>query len=108
MPTDGQPFEKSRYYKNPENFRGVFHEFLDCVSFLVNDIYWETKYPRLVTKEQYKASVESGKNRMWGVCDISADECGSIEFTSRFTSIEHPFILYNPISMDFKENISDM
>jgi len=42
------------------------------------------------------------------VCDISADECGSIEFTSRFTSIEHPFILYNPISMDFKENISDM
>jgi alpha-aminoadipic semialdehyde synthase len=43
-----------------------------------------------------------------GVTDISADECGSVEFTSRFTSIEEPFLLYNPLKMDFKEKIADM
>jgi alpha-aminoadipic semialdehyde synthase len=43
-----------------------------------------------------------------GVTDISADECGSIEFTSRFTSIEEPFLLYSPETMKFKEKISEM
>lgn len=43
-----------------------------------------------------------------GVCDISADAEGSIEFTSRFTSIEEPFLLYNPITQDFKEKIGQM
>jgi len=55
---------------------------LDCVSFLVNDIYWEAKYPRLITKKGLKKAVESGKNRLMGVTDISADYEGSIEFTS--------------------------
>lgn len=50
----------------------------------------------------------AGKNRLWGVCDVSADECGSIEFTSRFTSIEEPFLLYNPVKQEFKEKISQM
>ena len=43
-----------------------------------------------------------------GVTDISADYEGSIEFTSRFTSIEEPFLLYNPINMTFKEKIAEM
>jgi len=32
---------------------------------------------------------------------------GSIEFTSKFTSIEHPFLLYDPLSEDFHEKMSD-
>jgi len=105
---DGQPFVKSEYYANPENFEGYFEEYLDCVSFLVNDIYWEAKYPRLITKKGLKAAVESGKSRFMGVTDISADYEGSIEFTSQFTSIEEPFLLYNPIKQNFKEKIGDM
>lgn len=42
-----------------------------------------------------------------GLTDISADYEGSIEFTSRFTSIEEPFLLYDPVSMTFMEKISD-
>ena len=30
-----------------------------------------------------------------GVCDISADIEGSIQFTDRFTTIEEPFLAYN-------------
>ena len=104
----GLPFVKSEYYANPENFEGYFEEYLDCVSFLVNDIYWEAKYPRLITKKGLKAAVESGKSRFMGVTDISADYEGSIEFTTKFTSIEEPFLLYNPIKMNFKKKIGEM
>lgn len=108
VPLDGKPFDKQLYYREPEKFRGCFEEYLDCVNFLVNNIYWETKYPRIISKEGYKKSVESGKNRLWGVCDVSADECGSIEFTDHFTSIEEPFELYNPITGEFKKKIAQL
>ncbi len=86
----------------------MFGEYLDCVNFLVNNIYWEARFPKLITKKGLKAAVEAGKSRFMGVCDISADAEGSIEFTSRFTSIEEPFLLYNPITQDFKEKIGQM
>jgi alpha-aminoadipic semialdehyde synthase len=41
-----------------------------------------------------------------GVCDISADYEGSIEFTRRFTSIEEPFIVYDIEKDDFHEKIN--
>ena len=62
----------------------------------------------MITKKGLKEAVEAGKSRFMGVCDISADAEGSIEFTSRFTSIEEPFLLYNPITQDFKEKIGQM
>jgi alpha-aminoadipic semialdehyde synthase len=101
----GKPFDKKEYYMYPERFKGVFHEYLDCVNFLVNNIYWESRFPRLITRAGLKKAVEQGKSKFMGVCDISADKEGSIEFTSRFTSIEDPFLLYNPIDYVFKEKI---
>jgi alpha-aminoadipic semialdehyde synthase len=47
---DGAPFEKKDYYSAPQDFIGCFEEYLNSVNFLVNDIYWEAKYPRLITK----------------------------------------------------------
>ena len=40
-----------------------------------------------------------------GVCDISADYMGSIEFTSRFTSIEEPFLVWDAAKNEFYEKI---
>lgn len=101
-------FDKQEYYSYPERFRGVFGEYLDCINFLVNNIYWEARFPRLITKEALKAAAQAGKSRFMGVCDISADAEGSIEFTSRFTSIEEPFLLYNAVTQKFKEKIGEM
>jgi hypothetical protein len=42
-----------------------------------------------------------------GVCDISADYEGSIEFTSRFTSIEEPFLIWDSIKKEFREKIQE-
>jgi len=55
-----------------------------------------------------QVAIDAGNNRLMGVCDISADYEGSIGFTSRFTSIEEPFLLYNPVKGSFKEKIGEM
>jgi alpha-aminoadipic semialdehyde synthase len=47
------------------------------------------------------------KSKFLGVCDISADYMGSVEFTSRFTSIEHPFLLYDPVTEEFFEKMDE-
>lgn len=75
---------------------------------MVNGIYWESKYPRVLSRSDLKKATLAGTSRLLGLTDISADYEGSIEFTSRFTSIEEPFLLYDPVNMTFKEKISDL
>ena len=75
---------------------------------MVNGIYWEAKYPRVLSRSDLKKATLAGTSRLLGLTDISADYEGSIEFTSRFTSIEEPFLLYDPVNISFKEKISDL
>ena len=35
-------------------------------------------------------------HRLLAICDIAADKNGSIEIVQHITSIDHPFVLYNP------------
>lgn len=42
--------------------------------------------------------VESGKSRLLGVCDISCDMAGSIQFLSKFTDMDQPFFMYDPLT----------
>ena len=95
-------FNKQHYYKHPEEYEGFFKEYLDLVTWLVNGIYWEAKYPRVLSKQDLKEAVEAGKSKLMGVTDISADYEGSVEFCSHFTSIEDPYLLYNSVSSEFK------
>jgi len=100
-------FDKNHYYKNTEDYNGCFAEYLDLVTWLVNGIYWEARYPRLLSKADLKSAVEAGTNKLMGVTDISADYEGSVEFTSHFTSIEEPFMLYNSVTGEFKNKINE-
>jgi alpha-aminoadipic semialdehyde synthase len=104
---DGGEFEKGHYYKHPQEYEPIFYEYLQYVSFLVECIYWEPRFPRVLTKAELKDAVQEERNKLMGVCDISADYEGSIEFTSRFTSIEEPFLVYDSIKGDWKEKISE-
>jgi alpha-aminoadipic semialdehyde synthase len=104
---DGTPYNKQDYRNNPHEYTDTFHKYLDCVSWLVNGIYWEAKYPRVLSKDKLKKAVLAGKSKLMGLTDISADYEGSVEFTSRFTSIEEPFLLYDPVTMSFKEKIKE-
>lgn len=102
-----EPFDKKDYYENPQNYTAKFHEYLPYVNFLVNGVYWEAKYPRVLCAKELKHYHELGKSRLMGVCDISADYDGSIDFTRRFTSIEEPFICFDIMKDDFVEKIND-
>lgn len=52
--------------------------------------------------------MENGTNKLMGVCDISADYEGSVEFTERFTNIEQPFLLWDAKENEFKEKFEDI
>jgi alpha-aminoadipic semialdehyde synthase len=101
-----EPFDKSNYYKNPHLYESKFQKYLPFVSFLVNGIYWEPKYPRVLSTDELRLAHKSGKSALMGVCDISADAEGSVEFTRRFTSIEEPFLVYDTQKDEFYEKIN--
>ncbi len=44
-------------------------------------------------------------HRLIGVADVTCDLEGSIQFLKMFTTPDHPFFLYNPISMETSEVI---
>lgn len=77
------------------------------MNWLVNGIYWEAKYPIVIGKKDLKAAVEAGTSKFKGITDISADYEGSCDFTSRFTSIEEPFLLYDPIEQVHLDKINE-
>jgi alpha-aminoadipic semialdehyde synthase len=98
---EGKKFEKNDYYTHPNRYESKFTDYLPYVHFIVNGIYWEAKYPRILSIEQLRDAVLEKRSALLGVCDISADYMGSIEFTTQFTSIENPFLLYDPVKEEF-------
>lgn len=89
-------FELQDYYKNPQGYRGVFEQYLPHLSMLVNCIYWEPKYPRLVTKDAIsKLYGESVSPKLKVIGDISCDPDGSIEITTHATNPGNPVYVYD-------------
>lgn len=70
---DGEEFNKVEYYAHPNNYESKFYEYLQHIHFLINGIYWETKYPRVLTIEELREAKEEKRSSLEGVCDISAD-----------------------------------
>ncbi len=119
---EGKPFEKEDYYKNPSNYNGIFEKYLPGLSVLVNCMYWEPRFPRLVTKESVKrlfseavvADLEaetirpiddqplplgiSNYPKLKVIGDITCDPDGSIEITHKGTEPEDPLFVYNPLT----------
>lgn len=92
----GSDFDSKHYYRNPELYEPIFHErVVPFTTLLINCMYWDHKYPRILSTAQARALIGSGRWRMQGVCEITCDLAGGIEFLERFSSIEDPFYIYN-------------
>jgi alpha-aminoadipic semialdehyde synthase len=90
-------FELQDYYDHPEKYRPVFNNYLPHLTLLVNCVYWEAKYPRLVTKADLKqlyGAEEPPRLRVIG--DISCDIEGAIEGTVKCTEPDEPVFVYDP------------
>ena len=91
-------FELQDFYDHPEKYRGKFESYVPYLTLIVNCIYWEENYPRLVTNEYLKQLYGAGQPRLRVIGDISCDIEGAIECTVRSTEPDEPVFVYNPFT----------
>ena len=96
-----QVFNLGQYYKHPEQFKNNFEQYIPKLSILMNCMYWDDRYPRIVTKNYLEKLFKSGKPHLKVIGDVTCDPDGSIECTHKGTEIEDPVFVYNPIKRDF-------
>lgn len=89
-------FNKANYYSHPEHYNPIFHERIaPYASVIVNCMYWEPRFPRLLTNKQLQDIMNKGCPLV-GIADITCDIGGSIEFVNQTTTIDSPFFRYDP------------
>jgi saccharopine dehydrogenase (NAD+, L-lysine-forming) len=93
---DGKAFDLREYYDHPERYRAAFERYLPNLHALVNCIYWEPKYPRLVTAEAVRRLYARGQPTLRVIGDITCDVAGSIEITVKGTEPDDPVYVYDP------------
>jgi alanine dehydrogenase len=89
-------FDLQEYYAHPERYRGVFERFVPYLTAVVNAIYWDLRYPRLITKATLRTLYEGARPRLRVIGDISCDIEGSMECTARATSPDDPVFVFDP------------
>ena len=97
-------FDLNDYYSQPEKYSPTFEYYIPSLSILMNCIYWNARYPRLLTKKYLKKLYEKKeKPRLKIVGDISVDINGAIEFTEKTTASDNPVFVYNPLTNAIKD-----
>ena len=89
-------FELQEFYDHPERYRAAFERYLPHLTVLVNCIYWEPKYPRLVTIESARKLYADGQPKLHVIGDISCDVGGGVEITVKATEPDDPIYVYDP------------
>lgn len=98
---NGEPFDLHEYYANPENYRSTFEKYIPHIDMLINCIYWDARYPRLITKDYLEKLFAAGTPKLKVIGDISCDVNGSVECTEKGTEIEDPIFVYHPDSRTY-------
>ncbi|KAJ2563385.1 hypothetical protein GGH95_004609, partial [Coemansia sp. RSA 1836] len=97
----GGPYDRAEYREYPDRYRSVFAtKIAPYTSMLVNGIYWESKYPRLMTTKDL-AHIQRQRElrtRMLAIADISCDIGGSLEFMSHASTIDSPFFYVDAVN----------
>src|SRR5262249_16000625 len=93
---EGQSFNLQEFFQHPERYHSKFEAYLPHLSVLVNCIYWDTPYPRLLTKEAARRLYSADQPRLRVVGDISCDIEGGIEPTIKATDLDEPAFVWDP------------
>jgi saccharopine dehydrogenase (NAD+, L-lysine-forming) len=103
----GHRFDLKEYFDRPELYRSRLEAYLPHLSALVNCIYWDARYPRLVTKEWLKQAFAAGSSpKLKAIGDISCDIEGSIEATVKATDPGNPFYVYDPAAASVRDGVT--
>lgn len=90
----GREWDKSYFYKHPEDHISVFKPYYQKADVLINGVFWKDGIPKFFTSEEMKG--EDFRIRI--ISDITCDIPGPIPSTLRSTTIQEPFYGYNPYS----------
>ncbi len=99
---DGTEFDLLDFYTNPHEYKSKFEKYVPHLSVLMNCMYWDNRYPRILTKEYLKKLFSKGQPKLTVIGDITCDPDGSIECTHTGTHIEDPIFVYDPITDTYK------
>ncbi|BBM84767.1 bifunctional lysine ketoglutarate reductase /saccharopine dehydrogenase family protein [Candidatus Uabimicrobium amorphum] len=86
----------NEYLESPEKYESCFAQYAAHLSILINGIYWEPRYPRLLTIDNLKDLYSQENPRLKVIGDITCDIGGSVEFTVKATKTVNPVFVYDP------------
>jgi len=99
-------FELQDYYDNPDNYKSKFEQYLPKMTILMNCIYWDTPYPRLITLDYLnRVWAESENQKLKIIGDISCDIDGAIQCTRKSTEPGNPVYVYNPLDSTVNDGV---
>lgn len=99
---NGGEFDKSEFYATPELYRSSFARFTSKTDMYIPCHFWNNKADFILKQ----SDLQSPKNRISVVADISCDIAGPIASTIRSSKIADPIYGYDPSSgeeVDFKQ-----
>ena len=93
-------FDLADYFvRGSQAYRGVFAPHAELLTLLVNCIYWDKRYPRLLSIEDCQHMWAGGRQpKLRVIGDISCDPDGSIQCTVKPTDPGNPMFVYEPES----------
>jgi alanine dehydrogenase len=95
-------FDLQEYYDHPDRYRSIFDKYIPRLGILVNATFWDTTYPKHVTKESLKRLFQGNRvPNLRVIGDISCDVEGGVEGTLKVTDPGNPVFVYNPASNSF-------
>ncbi|MBK9291169.1 MAG: hypothetical protein IPM52_06055 [Bacteroidetes bacterium] len=98
----GTAFDLQHYYRNPHLYENQFEQYVPHLSLLLNCMYWDNRYPRIVTKDFLEKLFSAGEPKLQVIGDITCDPDGSIECTHKGTPIDDPVFVYNPFTRKYR------
>ncbi len=97
--TPRRKFDVEHFHKHPEAYVNRFERFVPDLTMIINGIYWEPQFPRLLTKKFMKTLYKREPHpRLRVIGDITCDIDGSIELTVKETDARNPVYVYEPLS----------
>ena len=88
-------FDLQEYYDQPQRYRSKMEAHLPYLDVLINAIYWDTRYPRLVTNDYLREACTTGALRLKVIGDITCDIDGSVQCNMRATDSGNPVYVYD-------------
>lgn len=90
---DGREWDKSDFYKHPEDYHSVFAPYYKKADVMINAVFWKEGIEPFFTHEEMKRS----DFRIQVISDITCDIPGPIPSTVRSSTIQSPIYGYNTL-----------